>query len=150
MASSASGGVGLQPIHVAAGILRDASGRVLVTERLGDSPFAGLWEFPGGKIAAGETAESALSRELSEELGVAIDECEHFMRVEHRYSDRQVIIEFYLVTGWRSVPAGLEGQAIRWVAPGLLNSDELLPADMPVLKALQASTASVRKCLSET
>lgn len=150
MANSASGSVGLQAIHVAAGILLDSAGRVLVSERLGDSPFAGLWEFPGGKIGVGETAESALVRELREELGIAIDACEHFMRVEHRYSDRKVVIEFYLVTGWRSDPAGIEGQAIRWIAPELLHAGELLPADLPVLKALQESAGPVRKCLSET
>jgi len=136
----------LQAIHVAAGILRDASGRVLITERLGDSPFAGLWEFPGGKISPGETPMSALARELYEELGIAIGACEHFMSVDHDYADRSVVIEFYLVTGWQSAPTGLEGQAIRWIDPEMLKSDELLPADIPVLKALLASTDSIRKC----
>jgi 8-oxo-dGTP diphosphatase len=130
----------LQSIQVAAGILRDASGRVLITERLGDSPFAGLWEFPGGKISPGETAMSALARELYEELGIAVEECQHFMSVDHSYADRNVVIEFYLVTGWQSAPTGLEGQAIRWIEPQLLKSDELLPADIPVLMALRAST----------
>ncbi len=119
---------------------------MLITERLGDSPFAGLWEFPGGKISPEETATSALARELYEELGITVEECEHFMSVDHCYSDRSVVIEFYLVTGWQSVPAGLEGQAIRWIEPELLQSDELLPADVPVLKALRASTQAIRKC----
>ncbi len=140
----------LQAIHVAAGILRDVSGRVLITERLGDSSFAGLWEFPGGKISPGETAKSALARELYEELGIAIEKCEHFMSVDHDYSDRSVVIEFYLVTGWQSAPTGLEGQAIRWIEPEMLNCDELLPADVPVLMALRASKEAIRKCLSET
>ena len=137
-------------IHVAAGILRDAFGRVLITERVGDSPFAGLWEFPGGKISPGETAMSALARELHEELGITIEEYEHFMSIDHNYSDRSVVIEFYLVTGWQSAPKGLEGQAIRWIEPETLRIDELLPADVPVLMALRASTGSIRKCLSET
>lgn len=140
----------MRAVHVAAGILQDASGRVLITERLGDSAFAGLWEFPGGKISQGETAKSALARELYEELGIAIEECEHFMSVDHDYSDRNVVIEFYLVTGWRAVPTGLEGQAIRWIEPELLKSDELLPADVPVLEALRASIRPIRKRLSET
>ncbi len=137
----------LQTIHVAAGILRDASGRVLITERLGDSPFAGLWEFPGGKISHGESAMAALARELYEELGIAIEKCEHFMSVRHNYSDRSVVIEFYLVTGWQSVPIGIEGQAIRWIEPEMLRSDELLPADGPVLKALRASTEAGQQTL---
>ena len=140
----------MRAVHVAAGILQDASGRVLITERLGDSAFAGLWEFPGGKISQGETAKSALARELYEELGIAIEECEHFMSVDHDYSDRNVVIEFYLVTGWRAVLTGLEGQAIRWIEPELLKSDELLPADVPVLKALRATIRPIRKRLSET
>ena len=89
---------------------------------------------------------AALARELHEELGIAIDECEHFMSIDHDYSDRSVVIEFYLVTGWQSVPKGLEGQAIRWIEPEMLTSKELLPADIPVLMALRASTQAVRKC----
>lgn len=122
---------------VAAGILRDTAGRVLITERLGDAHFAGLWEFPGGKIAAGEMAHAALRRELAEELGISILDYEHFMRVDHRYVDRSVAIEFYLVTKWQSEPRGMEGQAIRWVDPALLAQAELLPADAPALHRLR-------------
>jgi 8-oxo-dGTP diphosphatase len=135
----------VEPIRVAAGILWDSSGRVLVTERLGDSPFAGLWEFPGGKIRAGESAPAALRRELSEELDVAIDVFEHFLNVDHRYSDRHVCISFYLITGWRSEPKSMEGQALRWVHPEWLRSDEVLPADLPVLTALQNRSVVLRK-----
>jgi 8-oxo-dGTP diphosphatase len=135
-----------EPVRVAAGILQDAAGRVLITERLGDSAFAGLWEFPGGKIKKDETPPAALRRELAEELGVEMDVCEHFMRVDHRYADRHVSIEFYLVTGWRLEPRGLEGQALRWAAPELLRSDEILPADTPVLDALRNRSAEFRKC----
>jgi 8-oxo-dGTP diphosphatase len=135
----------VEPIRVAAGILRDSSGRVLVSERLGDSPFAGLWEFPGGKIREGESAPTALRRELSEELDVAIDVYEHFLHVDHRYADRHVSISFYLITGWRSEPKSMEGQALRWVHPEWLRSDEVLPADLPVLTALQNRSATLRK-----
>jgi len=129
-------------IRVAAGILRDSAGRILVTERLGDSPFAGLWEFPGGKIKYGETGPAALRRELFEELGVTIDVCEHYMSVDHRYPDRRVSIEFYVVVGWQSEPHSLEGQSLRWELPGRLRSDEVLPADIPVLSALQKQTVA--------
>lgn len=125
---------------VAAGILRDTAGRVLITERLGDARFAGLWEFPGGKIAVGEGAATALCRELAEELGIAILEYEHFMRVDHCYADRRVAIEFYLVTKWRSEPRGMDGQDIRWVDPALLTQAELLPADAPALHRLRAGS----------
>lgn len=123
--------------HVAAGILRDARGRVLIAERLGDGPFEGLWEFPGGKIAVGEGATDALNRELAEELGVEVREARPYMTLNHRYPDREVVLEFFLVTAWTGVPASLESQRIRWVHPADLDPSELLPADAPVLWALR-------------
>lgn len=123
--------------EVAAGILCDEEGRVLIAERLGDGPFHGLWEFPGGKIAANETALQALSRELQEELGVVIGDCRPFLNLRHEYDDRVVSIEFFIVNEWKSKPVGLEGQALRWVAKDCLRAQELLPADMPVVAALQ-------------
>jgi 8-oxo-dGTP diphosphatase len=123
--------------NVAAGVLCDTRGRVLISERLGDGPFHGMWEFPGGKIAPGETAERALSRELAEELGIEVTESSSFMSLRHEYEDRVVSIEFFIVSGWNSDPIGREGQELRWVPSELLNADELLPADMPVVAALK-------------
>ncbi|MDJ0939849.1 MAG: 8-oxo-dGTP diphosphatase MutT [Woeseiaceae bacterium] len=127
----------LRRLNVVAGILKDATGRVLISERVGDGPFHGLWEFPGGKIDPEESAEAALSRELIEELGVEPTESAHFMSLEHSYPDRHVSIAFYLVTGWRSDPEGLEGQQLRWVKADELDAAELLPADLPVVEALR-------------
>lgn len=122
---------------VAAGILCDSEGRILIAERLGDGPFHGMWEFPGGKIAAGESSQCALSRELAEELGIEVTACSSFMNLRHEYDDRVVTIEFFIVTDWNSDPIGREGQALRWVPPETLDADELLPADMPVVEALR-------------
>jgi len=122
---------------VAAGILCDATGRVLITERLGGGPFHGLWEFPGGKIDADETPLQALSRELVEELGVDVTACRSFMNLRHDYEDRIVTIEFFIVSAWHGEPSGREGQALRWVEKKRLNAEELLPADVPVVAALQ-------------
>jgi len=122
---------------VAAGILCDPKGRVLIAERLGGGPFHGLWEFPGGKIAPGETSPQALSRELAEELGIEVTEFSSFMNLRHAYDDRTVSIEFFIVSNWNSDPVGREGQELRWVAAELLEADELLPADMPVIEALR-------------
>ncbi len=123
--------------HVAAGILCDAEGRVLIAERLGGGPFQGLWEFPGGKIGDGESAAEALSRELAEELGIEVVACAPFMRLRHEYDDRIVSIEFFIVSDWVSEPVGREGQALRWVPRERLDAGELLPADVPVVEALQ-------------
>ena len=123
--------------NVAAGILCDASGRILIAERLDDGPFHGLWEFPGGKIASNETSLEALSRELAEELGIEITACASFMNLRHEYDDRVVTIEFFIVSDWNSEPIGREGQALRWVPRDRLDAAELLPADVPVIEALQ-------------
>lgn len=132
----------LQHFDVAAGILCDPGGRILIAERLGDGPFRGMWEFPGGKIAAGETAQRALSRELAEELGIEAVECSSFMSLRHEYDDRTVAIEFFIVSEWDGEPVGREGQALRWVPAQELNSDELLPADRPVVEALRRRHSS--------
>lgn len=124
-------------IHVAAGILRNTAGEVLIAERLCEGPFNGLWEFPGGKIDAGETAPIALRRELREELGIEATAVESFMGFSHEYPDRSVALEFFLITDWDGDPEGLEGQNLRWVAICDLNADELLPADAPLVDALQ-------------
>jgi 8-oxo-dGTP diphosphatase len=123
--------------NVEAGILCDADGRVLIAERLGGGPFDGLWEFPGGKIGSGETSAQALSRELAEELGIEVTECASFMNLRHEYEDRVVTIEFFIVSDWNSDPVGREGQALRWVPRESLDVEELLPADVPVIQALQ-------------
>ncbi len=122
---------------VAAGILCDDSDRVLITERLCTGSFDGLWEFPGGKISPGETAEAALIRELAEEIDIEVTRCSPFMRLRHEYADRTVTIEFFLVSDWKREPTGLEGQALRWVQKDALVAGELLPADVPVVEALK-------------
>lgn len=127
----------MQHFAVAAGVLCDPAGRVLIAERLDDGPFRGLWEFPGGKIAAGETAAEALARELAEELGIEVITCSSFMNLRHEYDDRVVSIEFFIVSEWNSDPVGREGQELRWVPAHALDARELLPADMPVIAALQ-------------
>lgn len=128
----------MKHFHVAAGILRNTAGAVLIAERLCDGPYNGLWEFPGGKIRDGESPEAALRRELREELGIDAGAIAPFMQLSHTYPDRRVDLEFFLVAAWQGEATGLEGQRIRWVRIAELDAVELLPADAPLVAALQA------------
>lgn len=124
-------------IGVAAGILRDETGRILLAERRGDASFPGLWEFPGGKIGMAESVEAALHRELREELGIEISAFEHLLSVDHDYDDRCVRLYFYTVTGWCGELRGVLGQQLRWVPLNEMDASEMLPADVAVIDALR-------------
>ena len=126
-------------LRVVAGVLRDERGRILIAQRPADKHMGGYWEFPGGKIGPGESAEVALARELDEELGVALRCCHWLLRVHHEYPDRSVELEVLIVEGYEGVPAGLEGQALKWVGAEELGNEALLPADRPIVEALAAS-----------
>lgn len=124
-------------VRVAAGILRDIDGRVLIAERNGDRELPGLWEFPGGKIEDGEETSSALRRELGEELGILVLDETLFMSLDHDYPGRPVSIDFYLVNAWANTPEGRNGQALKWVTPDTIAEELFLPADKPVIDALR-------------
>lgn len=100
------------------------------------------WEFPGGKVKDGESVDLALRRELDEELGIEIATFRHFMHLTHDYHDQSVSIDFFTVSEWQGTPSGCEGQQIRWVESSALANVEMLPADAPVVAALQANTVS--------
>ena len=95
------------------------------------------WEFPGGKLATGETADGALVRELAEELGITIRSFDHLCSLEHDYTEMRVAIDFFMVSEWRGIPTGIEGQALQWLKPSEISPGLLLPADAPVLDALK-------------
>jgi 8-oxo-dGTP diphosphatase len=131
-------------IRVSAGIVFDNEGRVLIAERVDDGPFVGLWEFPGGKIAHGETPLAALKRELHEEIGIAVRRCQAFMRVHHEYSDRTVDLRFFKVFDWTGRAIGRDGQSLRWLPPNDIRATDMLPADAPVISALAGDTVLSR------
>ena len=124
-------------VHVVAGVLFDASGRVLVARRPGGTHLAGLWEFPGGKLAPGESREAGLARELAEELGVRTLAASPLIWVEHRYPDREVVLDVWRVESYSGTPYGREGQPIAWRDVRSLDAEDFPPADVPVLAALQ-------------
>ena len=123
-------------IHVVAGLMLDDCGRVLVARRPPGKPMAGAWEFPGGKLSAGESRLEGLSRELKEELGIDIGSARPLIRYRHRYPEFSVDLDCWRVTDWRGDPESREGQLLAWHRSEELLDVGLLPADIPVVKAL--------------
>ena len=121
---------------VVAAALFDAHGRVLIAQRPQGKPMAGRWEFPGGKIGPGEAEREALARELREELGVVLTAARPFMRLTHRYPDREVELSLWLVDAYQGDPQPLDGQALKWVPREGLPAEDLLEADRPFVTAL--------------
>lgn len=116
----------------------DAQGRVLIAERPPGKHLAGRWEFPGGKLEPGEERRAGLARELREELGIVITGTPRpLIRLEHSYPDKHVHLDIFVVRRYRGEAHGREGQALRWVSLDELQSVELLPADGPIVAALQ-------------
>jgi 8-oxo-dGTP diphosphatase len=124
-------------VHVAAAVLTDADGRVLVSRRAEGAHQGGLWEFPGGKVDPGEDLQTALRREIGEELGVLVESARPLIRVPHAYPDRSVLLDVWKVTSWQGEPRGLENQEIDWVSPEVLPGRDFPAADVPVLAAVR-------------
>ena len=124
-------------IHVVAGALFDASGRVLLAQRPPGKHMAGGWEFPGGKVEPDEAPFAGLQRELREELGVETHAAEPLIAYEHEYPNRRVLLDLWLVSHFTGVPASLEGQPLQWVTLDELETVGLLEADRPMIGALR-------------
>lgn len=130
-------------IHVVAGALFDAAGRVLIAQRPPGKHMAGGWEFPGGKVDDGESASAALQRELHEELGIDVRAAEPLIAYEHTYPERRVLLDLWLVTEFTGDPQPLDAPALRWVHIEELESVGLLEADRPMIPALVTSRAAL-------
>ena len=128
---------GPEPVHVVAGVIADPRGRILLARRTRGRDLAGLWEFPGGKVDPGETAEQALVRELQEELGIVAEPGEPVIAVPHRYPHKRLRLDVRRIAGYRGTPKGLDGQALAWVPPHKLASYAMPAADRPVVAALE-------------
>lgn len=122
-----------ETIHVVAGVLRDARGRVLLTERPPGKSLAGMWEFPGGKVERGESARDALARELDEELGVAVQSARPLIQVPNG----RIVLDVWEVDAWTGTPTSREGQALAWIDADGIDPSTMPPADRPVVTALR-------------
>lgn len=127
-------------MHVMAGVMLDGQGRVLLAQRPPGKHLAGLWEFPGGKLEAGEAPVDGLVRELREELGVEAVVDAPLIRVPWNYGERSLLLDARLVRRWEGQPASLDGQALRWCEPASVELELLAPADRHILRALQLPT----------
>ena len=126
--------------QVAVGILQRADGQVLFAQRPAGKPYAGYWEFPGGKIEPGESAPAALARELDEELGVRVTAATPWLTQRHVYPHAHVELRFFRVTGWDGDIHPQEEQQVAWQVPGKYTVAPMLPAllsaDCQVLSGL--------------
>jgi len=127
----------MDSIHVAAGVIEDGLGRILVAKRLDHVHQGGLWEFPGGKLEPGERLDAGLARELEEELGIRIRSARPLIRIHHDYGDRHVLLDVHRVTVFDGEPHGREGQPLEWIHPWDMRPEDFPAADRPIIVALR-------------
>jgi len=130
--------VNVNLVLVAACALVDTDARVLLAQRPADRPMAGLWEFPGGKLDAGERPEDTLIRELKEELEIAVEESclAPLAFASHTYPDFHLVMPLYVCRRWQGTVTPLEGQKLAWVRPNRLRDYPMPPADEPLIAHL--------------
>ena len=132
----------MTPVHVAVGVILDSQGRVLITRRAPQAHQGDLWEFPGGKVEAGESLCTALTRELREELGIVIGRTSALLEVHHDYGDKLVMLDVHLVWDYSGEARPLEHQPMAWVSPPELAHYTFPAANLPIVAALQERFSS--------
>jgi len=126
-----------QWVEVAVAVLQKPDGTFLLAQRPKDKIWSGYWEFPGGKLEPGETPRHAITRELHEELGVELETAYPWITRTFTYSHATVKLHFFRVTKWRGEPYPHEGQQFAWQMPSGVTVSPILPANVPVLRALE-------------
>lgn len=128
-------------LHVAAAVVVDGAARILIARRHEHLHQGGLWEFPGGKIEAGEAVPEALARELQEELGIRVKQARPLIRIPYRYPDRNVLLDVWRVEQFDGEAHGAEGQPLCWVKADQLKQFEFPAANRPIVTAAQLPSA---------
>jgi len=129
----------MKTVLVVAAALVDSDGRVLIAQRPEGKQLAGLWEFPGGKVEPGETPETALIRELEEELGITVRQAclAPFVFASHTYETFHLLMPLYLIRRWEGEPEAREHAALKWVRPNDMGQYPMPPADDPLVAWLR-------------
>jgi 8-oxo-dGTP diphosphatase len=124
-------------VHVAVGVISDGGDRILIARRAEHLHQGGLWEFPGGKVEAGETVEQALHRELFEELAIEVTARQPLLTIAHDYSDKSVLLDVWWVSAFTGEVQGREGQPLHWVDIASLQEFEFPAANQPIITAIE-------------
>ena len=123
-------------LHVVAAAIFNKQGNLLIAQRPLDKHMGGFWEFPGGKVGAGEAVTHALCRELDEELGIQPLSWDSLISIEHTYPEKTVQLDVWIVKDFHGEAHGREGQVVRWVAPNMLDQFEFPEANHGIIEAL--------------
>jgi 8-oxo-dGTP diphosphatase len=124
-------------VHVAVGVVVNRDRHVLVAKRHDSQHQGGLWEFPGGKVAAGESVQQALKRELQEEVNITVRECAALLKIPHDYGDKKVLLDVWYVQVFAGEARGCEGQPVRWVSLADMAALEFPAANQAILETVR-------------
>ncbi|MFU8832978.1 MAG: Nudix family hydrolase [Wenzhouxiangella sp.] len=123
-------------IDVAAAVMRNPDGRILLSQRMDGKHLGGTWEFPGGKCEPGESVHESLARELNEELGIEISASSPLLTLTHVYPEKTIRLLIRAVDEWQGEPVGREGQSLRWVSLADMQTLAMPAADRPIVRAM--------------
>lgn len=128
---------GKDTLHVAVGVIRNPRDEILIARRHARQHQGDKWEFPGGKVEAGESVSMALARELEEELGIKVSHDSPLCQIHHHYPDRHVFLDVREVTGFTGTPEGLEGQPLKWQSPENMDPAIFPAANQKIVSAVR-------------
>ncbi|HUV21376.1 MAG TPA: 8-oxo-dGTP diphosphatase MutT [Gammaproteobacteria bacterium] len=140
-------------IHVVAAIIwqqgkpQSSHRKFLIAQRQKGKHLADYWEFPGGKLEPGESPWQALQRELEEEIGILPTKASPYLQVYHRYPQRNILLDTWLVEEYRGEIVSGEGQQLRWIELSQVDRYQLPPADLPIIEAIKNSAKAGSRCL---
>ncbi|WP_017444421.1 8-oxo-dGTP diphosphatase MutT [Gayadomonas joobiniege] len=126
----------MKQVHVAVAVVFNRDQQILIAKRADHQHQGGFWEFPGGKVEADENVTTALKRELLEECGIELADCQPLIKISHDYGDKQVILDTWVCRHFSGQASGKEGQPIKWVSLEELYDHQFPPANLEIIQAL--------------